>query len=121
MVEDITLKLFILDSDNGEDIKFGMESISERLNYKLKVNLCEEDKLSNFPKDYDGYFVHLSQTSEKALISLREKQPWCKIFITSGAIFNKDLVKFADKLYYTINPNDGENMLKEMHSIYEKK
>lgn len=126
MAEDITLKLFILDEECGEDLKFGMQFISERLNYNLEINLSDEEKLLNFPKDYDGYLVHFSQTSEEALISLRIKQPWCKIFVMSGAsfsenIFTKNTVPFIDRMYYTVLDYEAEEILKEMHSIYEKK
>ncbi len=97
------ISLFILDdiakyNSAVEDYTNYARSICPEINIQFQYNNLSP----HLPKGYDGYVLHLSQTTEEEIIELRESQPWSKIFGISGAISEPHP---ANKLvYHTFNP-----------------
>lgn len=115
------LKFFILDSTCGKAIENIIRDTATELGYKVRIDLSTNFEVTRLPRDYDGYLIHLSNTSEEAIMELREEQPWSKIFGLSGesiwqalSILQKDL----DGLYRIIDSEEARTMLIKTREIY---
>jgi hypothetical protein len=116
----VQLKFLILDSMCGKAQKEALETVGKSLKINLTTRLILNSKGNGkIPRDYDGYLLHLSDTSKERIIELREAQPWCKIFGMSLA--NDPNLTCLDESYFITRFRDFEYMLGETASIYQKK
>ena len=113
------LKFFILDSKAGEALEGMIRNAAEELKYEVRTKLSTEPELPRLPRDYDGYLIHLSNTSEEAVRELREEQPWSKIFgIFGGGISINP--EYLDSTYYIIDSGDAKSIVRRTREIYCK-
>jgi len=113
------LRFFILDSKVGEALEGMIRIAAEELEYNVRTKLSTEPELARLPRDYDGYLIHLSNTSEEALRELREEQPWSRIFGISGAGIDINL-KYLDTIYYIMGLEDAKSIIRKTREIYVK-
>lgn len=78
------LKFFILDSICGDALEDEINVAATELGYGVRIDRSTDCNVTTLPRDYDGYLIHLSDTSEEAVSELRKEQPWSKIFGVSG-------------------------------------
>lgn len=78
-------RLFILDRQLGGNWKNLFEATAKYSKKDVEIVLSREGRLEHIPKDFDAYFLHLSETSEEAIKELREEQPWSWIYCRTGA------------------------------------
>jgi hypothetical protein len=111
------LRIFILDSKAGKTLVDMIEGAAEELQCEVEITLSTEPKRLTLPRDYDGYLIHLSDTSEGAIRNLREGQSWSKIFGISGSGINQE---YLEDMYYTPNPKDATSIVRKIRGIYHK-
>ncbi|MCK5510592.1 hypothetical protein KAI65_03565 [Candidatus Parcubacteria bacterium] len=92
-------KVFILVNDK-EEVRFIERMIKRR---EFKLTILDDDIVAKIPNGYNFYLLHYSQTTEKAVIKLRGKNPLSYIYLKSG-VFDYDNTKnFPDCLKGMVN------------------
>jgi hypothetical protein len=95
----------------AEGLAEDITAIAKDMIIEMEINFTEESG-SRIPRDYDIYFLHLSDTNAQDFIALREEQSWSYIVgLTGNSKSNKikdsnvpltigDLWKYCDEIYY---------------------
>tara|TARA_Y100000310_G_C20592460_1_gene768803 strand:+ start:244 stop:633 length:390 start_codon:yes stop_codon:yes gene_type:complete len=75
------------------------------------------------PRDYDFYYMHLSQLDLNDLEKLREEQPWSYIVGISGGgekvMGDPRTRKCCDSIHYLLMPDTLKNLLKSAFEKFE--
>lgn len=113
------IRFYILDDKLGEEYKLHLDESKKKMGIEATIH-CGKIPFKRLPRDYDGYYLHLSNTTEQEIESLREDQPWCKIFTRTG-FHGHSMLKEVDGEYYLKNTHYLNDMLEETAKIYQEK
>ena len=114
-------RMFILDNIEFNIIRKGVKSKLEESAKKEGINLQVDffKKADSLPEGYDAYILNPDAIKDlKELKCLKEKQPWCKIYL-----FSDNPVGISDKLKSCIDDyvlKDGFYDPRAIHHKTEK-
>ena len=123
-----TLKIFILDSGAKpffpDTSKIGLqvllENIAKEEEIPTTIRFSRKKDVKSLPRDYDGYFIHLSDAFRESVIDLREKQSWSKVYGLRGGGQSSEYQEYFDSVYHHFTMWDARKALREIKEIYSK-
>ena len=116
-----SIKFLILDSKAGKYLEEMFDMAVEDLDTPVKITLAPPRKLAHLPKGYDGYLIHLSDTSEEAIEELRKAQHWCKIFGIFGGGVTVNLDYFDGGSHGVITLTHASHMIRQVQeAVYSR-
>lgn len=113
------IRVFVLDSKCGRNVHgpslgWAAEALGKRVGKDIEIRISEERMMVNLPRDYDLYLLHLSNTTEQAILDLREDQPWSRIDGVTGATDLPEQLRSAvDRIHYIILSREYEEMIQD--------
>lgn len=77
------------------------------------VKISTSDKMIEFPKGYDCYLIHYSDTFSSSIMDLREKSPNSKLISIHGGGPSSEYNELFDFQYRALNKYDCRDIINE--------
>lgn len=107
------IKFYILDSKTGNSLEKMITIIAKKLDMPIQIDTSNDSHVDYLPRDYDGYLLHLSNTSEEAIQNLKEQQPESKIYGITGCGIRFKL-PLLDNTYSIVGKEQTVKILEEI-------
>lgn len=113
------IRLFIRATSAARSLEQIIVGVAENLGIDMAVQTSCEMGVYELPRGYDGYLIHLSDTTERDIQALKQDQPWSKIFGLTGC-GSEIRVDSVDGIYYLVGLEEAAEILKEVCEIYDE-